>query len=322
MRKAITVAGYRYGFNGKELDKNGEFGGLNHYDYGFRIYNPGIGRFLSVDPLTKDYPSWTPYAFAMNRPIDGVDLDGLEHYFAADGSYIGLIQGDPTVRIIKNEEIQGQDIQTIHNLVQKGKIESKTLPVYNGTTEITPMKFDHLLDLAHIVYGESAGKDNDKLAHLLFNREIEYSRLVRLTKVTPMGLDQKTGEKIYPSASNNKLLKYVELYGFNDYVLFGTFKPFDNTALEDYKGTLRTTGVQIDAGVQNSLYLNFFKFKSNVDVLMEKIPITKSIFKALIDARLGNTKDKYPNYESWIGKNGVTVPLNREQRVKSDPIVP
>ncbi|MBK9327718.1 MAG: TIGR02594 family protein [Sphingobacteriales bacterium] len=33
---------------------------------------------LSVDPLTKGYPSWTPYAFAMNRVIDGVDLDGLE----------------------------------------------------------------------------------------------------------------------------------------------------------------------------------------------------------------------------------------------------
>ncbi len=31
-----------------------------------------------MDPLTKDYPSWTPYAFAMNRVIDGVDLDGLE----------------------------------------------------------------------------------------------------------------------------------------------------------------------------------------------------------------------------------------------------
>ncbi len=33
---------------------------------------------MSVDPLTKDYPSRSPYPFAMNRPIDGIDLDGLE----------------------------------------------------------------------------------------------------------------------------------------------------------------------------------------------------------------------------------------------------
>jgi hypothetical protein len=47
-------------------------------DYGMRVYDPRIGKFLSVDPLTPDYPSWSPYPFAMNRPIDGIDLDGLE----------------------------------------------------------------------------------------------------------------------------------------------------------------------------------------------------------------------------------------------------
>lgn len=70
--------GYRYGFNGKEKDSNGEWGSTAHYDYGFRIYNPSIGRFLSVDPLTKSYPWYTPYQFAGNKPIVAVDVDGLE----------------------------------------------------------------------------------------------------------------------------------------------------------------------------------------------------------------------------------------------------
>ena len=69
---------YRFGFNGKESDKNGEWGGLTHYDYGFRIYNPAIARFLSVDPLAPDYPWYTPYQFAGNTPIMAIDLDGLE----------------------------------------------------------------------------------------------------------------------------------------------------------------------------------------------------------------------------------------------------
>ena len=35
-------------------------------------------RFLSVDPIGREYPELTPYQFGSNRPIDGVDLDGLE----------------------------------------------------------------------------------------------------------------------------------------------------------------------------------------------------------------------------------------------------
>ena len=35
-------------------------------------------RFLSVDPIARAFPELTPYQFASNRPIDGIDLDGLE----------------------------------------------------------------------------------------------------------------------------------------------------------------------------------------------------------------------------------------------------
>lgn len=69
--------GYRYGFNGKEqtdeIDGNG-----NIYDYGFRIYNSRLGRFLSKDPLTKSFPWFTPYQYASNSPIALIDLDGTE----------------------------------------------------------------------------------------------------------------------------------------------------------------------------------------------------------------------------------------------------
>lgn len=71
---------YRYGFNGKEKDDEGEFGSITNYDYGFRIYNPAIGRFLSVDPLTGSYPHYTPYQFAGNKPIQSIDVDGLEEF--------------------------------------------------------------------------------------------------------------------------------------------------------------------------------------------------------------------------------------------------
>lgn len=53
-------------------------GGGSTYDYGFRIYNPAIAKFLSVDPLTASYPELTPYQFASNTPIMFIDIDGLE----------------------------------------------------------------------------------------------------------------------------------------------------------------------------------------------------------------------------------------------------
>ncbi|MDQ3394890.1 MAG: hypothetical protein M3512_12365, partial [Bacteroidota bacterium] len=77
---------YRYGFNGKEKDPEGMGGGGSTYDYGFRIYNPQIARFLSVDPLFQSYPWYTPYQFAGNNPIWAIDLDGLEEKKVNDKS--------------------------------------------------------------------------------------------------------------------------------------------------------------------------------------------------------------------------------------------
>ena len=68
---------YRYGFNGKEND-NEVKGEGNQQDYGMRIYDPRLGKFLSVDPLLKEYPWNSTYAFAENSPISNIDLDGAE----------------------------------------------------------------------------------------------------------------------------------------------------------------------------------------------------------------------------------------------------
>jgi RHS repeat-associated protein len=74
--------GYRYGFNGKEND-NDVKGEGNQQDYGMRIYDPRLGRFLSVDPIAREYPWYTPYQFAGNKPIWAVDLDGLEELISS-----------------------------------------------------------------------------------------------------------------------------------------------------------------------------------------------------------------------------------------------
>ena len=59
-RQFSAGTGYRYGFNGKENDNNVKGEG-NQQDYGMRIYDPRVGRFLSIDPLQTKYPELTPY---------------------------------------------------------------------------------------------------------------------------------------------------------------------------------------------------------------------------------------------------------------------
>jgi RHS repeat-associated protein len=98
------VGRYRYGFNGKENDNDIKGGLGTQQDYGMRIYDPRVGRFLSVDPITKNFPMLTPYRFASNRPIDGVDLDGLE-YLKSDQARIEVINGGVFLKVSNLKEV-------------------------------------------------------------------------------------------------------------------------------------------------------------------------------------------------------------------------
>ncbi|TRX09649.1 HNH endonuclease [Flavobacterium gawalongense] len=42
------------------------------------MHDPRVGRFFARDPLFKEYPFYSPYAFSGNRVIDKVELEGLE----------------------------------------------------------------------------------------------------------------------------------------------------------------------------------------------------------------------------------------------------
>ena len=88
-----SSAAYRYGFQGQEKDDElkGEGNSLN---YKFRMHDPRVGRFFAVDPLEKDYPWNSPYAFSENRVLDGIELEGLEYI---------PINGDGIVRSFKTK---------------------------------------------------------------------------------------------------------------------------------------------------------------------------------------------------------------------------
>jgi RHS repeat-associated protein len=94
-----NTSDYRYGFQGQERDDElkGEGNSLN---YEFRMHDPRVGRFFAIDPLFKSYPEISPYAFSENRPIDSGELEGLERYYAADGSKAGNVGKSQEVRVL------------------------------------------------------------------------------------------------------------------------------------------------------------------------------------------------------------------------------
>lgn len=56
----------------------GEWNSLN---FKYRMHDPRLNRFFAPDPLTKDYPYNSPYAYSENRLLDAVELEGLEAFF-------------------------------------------------------------------------------------------------------------------------------------------------------------------------------------------------------------------------------------------------
>ncbi len=122
--RTFSSESYRYGWNGHEKDE--EFtGSQSHYNFGARIYDGRIGRFLSIDPLSPEYPMWSPYQYAANSPISTIDIYGLgpgdaQEHTTPDGGSMTLPSSSTVTKFSsdKTYSVGGKEIRVAEESVQ------------------------------------------------------------------------------------------------------------------------------------------------------------------------------------------------------------
>jgi RHS repeat-associated protein len=96
---------YKYGFNGKEKDNEVTVDG-GDYDFGARIYDSRLGRWLVLDPVRNT--SWSSFVSFKCSPISIIDPSGKTDFYNSGGDWIGTDGVEATSdiqRVITDNEL-------------------------------------------------------------------------------------------------------------------------------------------------------------------------------------------------------------------------
>jgi RHS repeat-associated protein len=161
-------SGYRYGFQGQEKD-NEIYGEGNAISFKYRVHDPRLGRFLSVDPLRSSYPHNSTYAFSENRVVDGIDLEGREWSRYTDGNGVEHIHCQ--IKVYTTKEL----IADNKRMSRKDRMERLLGNMKSEFEDITNVDPNYKFTVDFIDAGEVDRKEDitgdDEFAMVLYNAE-------------------------------------------------------------------------------------------------------------------------------------------------------
>jgi RHS repeat-associated protein len=190
--RADNSENYRYGFNG--MEKDNEFtNSTSHYDFGARIYDSRLGRWLAVDPLFINFPNYSDYVANANNPVYFIDLKGEKftgyvarlYYKSIMGqidNYLALNPNDADVLDLKNllQRMEDLDVSISVKLVDRRLTsEEYSRGVKNGNITYDNNVNQIVLNIYDIFVQSGASwerksYENDHLQH--FVHELEHAR--------------------------------------------------------------------------------------------------------------------------------------------------
>jgi RHS repeat-associated protein len=150
-------------FNGKEEQTELDLGWL---DFGARMYQPEIGKWISQDPLADERSDYSPYNFVLNNPISRIDPDGMLDDYAMNTQTgaIGLIKktDDATDRLVDAKD----NTTVIADKVDKGLLSDgqnikqnglETTKVNGGTQLAKDISFYTSEEIVGVAYQNESG---------------------------------------------------------------------------------------------------------------------------------------------------------------------
>lgn len=232
----LTFNSYTSGDRNKYLFQKQELQdeyGLNWSQFKWRMHDPAIGRFISIDPLATDYSHNSPYAFSENRVINGVELEGLE-FAGMSYSYNGNAMKAITASAQRSTQTRTEKLQDAATKIDimpgvgdaKGFIEA-----FSGKD---------------LVSGEKLNWTNRALGLIFLSEFRVVNKAVDATKTAAKVLEKnkevgKMGEKLTSDAlkkefKNDKVVQQVT-GKFKD----GTTTKFDDVVISKKTGKAKLT---------------------------------------------------------------------------------
>jgi hypothetical protein len=107
---------------------------MEYLDYGARLYDPTIARWLSVDPMAESYFSFSPYHFSGNNPMRFLDLNGMNY-----DDY--KLNQDGSIEFVKPTESKTDELYATKTdgSIDKSKSVSVTKGSFDKEVDIDPL---------------------------------------------------------------------------------------------------------------------------------------------------------------------------------------
>lgn len=181
------------------------------YFFKFRTYDPVLGRFLQIDPISGTYPHNSTYAFAENNVSSGTDLEGLELSFNLKGN-LATAQNGPRVTGGVGGNYTLQELKS-HMAQKQAQSDRLTGKVMSGDPRSLPTSDIHLpadhIDVARYNNYSMGVADGVNQGMLMFGPE------AGLTAIGKFAQFAKVGESVWAMNALSRGRKIEQFLGAN-----------------------------------------------------------------------------------------------------------
>ena len=252
----------RFKFNGKEEQTTGN---LNYLDYGARMYDANIGRWITQDPLAEKYYSQSPYNYCGGNPVLRIDYEGKFWETAWDAASLTM------------------GLKSLINNIREGNVGAAIadgvgviIDAAAAVTPFVPGGVSAAISAVRVVDKVDDVVDAGKALNIVDNAA-NATKIVDRTEDVSSGAAKAAGNtgqySVYTGMDADGNVKYVGITGrdpqirFNEHMKSGT-----NRAKLDYEVHNNLTGLtKTEARIQEQLLINQHGLEKDGGQLYNKI---------------------------------------------------